>query len=275
MPHEPQNAQVASRRECTPAASHWMLELPIYINGHGPYTMSVDTGAGLTIILPELAEELGLKVIDTEERRGVGGAVSIDIAQVQSVIAEGMDAKLETIGVSSFPKLLCGDVVSGNIGYDVLRHGRLTADFANRRAQFEPSGPAPIDGSRFVIASAKKPLIVVETSVGGKGPYSFIVDTGAMGTCIAPQLAELLGVKKGEAVQAAGVGGTIDAYFSADALSFRIGDRCSEDVMPVVLDVFGDLEPETGMNISGIIGRDILQQYTVTVDYPHSTIRFV
>ena len=274
MTRQTQPCQATQGQGGMPAVSHWMLELPIHINGQGPYTMSVDTGAGLTIILPELAEELGLETIATEERRGVGGGISIDIASVRSVTAAGIDAGLETLGVSSFPKLLCGDVVQGNVGHDVLRHGKLTADFATRQARFEPSGPAPIEGMPFRTASAKKPLIVVEVTVNGEGPYSFAVDTGAMGTCIAPHLAQAFGVEKGEAIQAAGVGGAMDAYFSAQPLSFRIGEDCAAEITPVVLDVFDSLAPETGLTLSGIVGRDILEQYTVTVDYPHSVIRF-
>ena len=275
MTTEAQQCQTDQHESCQPAMSHWMLELPVFINGRGPYSMSVDTGAALTIIVPDLAEELSLETIDTEERHGVGGAVSIDIAAVQSVTASDIDAGLESVGVSSFPQLLCGNSIRGNLGYDVLRHGRLTADFANRRAVFEPSTTGPVGGIPFRITSKRKPLIEVEAMVNGEGPYPFVVDTGAMGTCISPALAAMLGVEKGEAMVAAGVGGTMDAYSSAAPLSFRIGEDCAVDVTPVVLDVFDSLAPETGHTLFGIIGRDILNQYTVTVDYPHSLIRFM
>jgi len=269
-----QQEQTACEQPVMMAGSHWMLELPLYINGKGPFPMSVDTGAGLTIILPDLADELGLDVVDSEERRGVGGSITIDIAEIQSATVEGIDAGLGTIGVSSFPKLLCGDSVRGNLGHDILRHGRLTADFGSRRAAFEPSGPQPIDGTPFRIGNPKKPLIIVQAVVNGAGPHSFAVDTGAMGTCISPRLAMALGVDEGEPVQAAGVGGMMEAFFSADLLEFRIGDRCAAEVRPAVLDVFDDLAPEAEVTLSGIIGRDILQNYVVTIDYPHSIIRF-
>ena len=275
MTAEDQQCQTVQHKSYQPAMSHWMLEIPVFINGRGPYPMSVDTGAALTVIVPDLAEELDLETIDTEERHGVGGAVSIDIAAVRSVTAFDIDAGLETVGVSSFPQALCGNSVRGNLGYDVLRHGRLTADFASQRAVFESSPTEPVGGLPFRITSKKKPMIEVEALVNGEGPYPFVVDTGAMGTCISPVLAEALGVEKGEAMIAAGVGGTMDAHFSAEPLSFRIGEGCAADVKPVVLDVFDTLAPETGHPLLGIIGRDILNQYTVTVDYPHSMIRFV
>jgi len=75
-------------------------------------------------------------------------------------------------------------------------------------------------------------------------------------------------------IQAAGVGGMMDAYFTKQPVSFNIGESYVEEVTPVVLDIFNSLAPETGLSVSGIIGRDIMKQYVVTVDYPHSIIRF-
>jgi len=159
-------------------------------------------------------------------------------------------------------------------GYDILQHGRLTADFAGERMVFHAGNGVPIEGAPFEIASAKKPLVVVETTVNGEGPYRFAVDTGAMGTCISPQLAEAVGVEQGQAIQAAGVGGMVDAFFATDGLKFRIGDRYEAEATPVVIDIFGSLSPGDGLKLSGIIGQDILRQFIVTFDYPHQRIRF-
>jgi len=267
-------AHAAQKSHCAATATSWMLSLPIQINGMGPYLVSVDTGAGVTVILPDVAKELGLEIIATEERRGVGGTISIDMTEACSVTAGGIDVRLDRMGVSSILKRLGGQSLKGNLGYDVLHHGRLIVDFSGNRIAFERTDSTPLLGTPFVIASTKKPLVTVDAMVNGTGPHRFAVDSGAMGTCMAPRLAARLGAAKGTPVQAAGVGGMMDAYFTADPVSLSVGDSCLADVSPVVLDVFDSLAPETGLPLAGIIGRDIMAQYVVTIDYPQSIIRF-
>jgi predicted aspartyl protease len=244
------------------------------INGHGPYWVSVDTGASLTVVLPEVAKELGLKKVGEETRRGVGGPVTIDLVAVETVEAGGVDVSVATIGVGAFLKKLCGQSFQGNLGYDILRHGQLIADFSDERLEFRANDALPREGARFEIANAKKPLVIVDTMVNGAGPYRFAVDTGAMGTCIAPRLAEALGAARGQVVQVAGVGGVMDAYITAEPLHFSIGDMCRGELPPLVVDIFDALAPETGSALSGIIGQEFMRQYVVTFDYTHNIISF-
>ena len=250
------------------------LGIPLRINRQGPYWVSVDTGAGLTVVLPELAEALGLEKVGEETRRGVGGEITVDLVGVDTVEAGGMEMSIASIGTGSFIRALCGESFQGNLGYDILRQGRLTADFSGGRMEFRPGDASVREGVRFEIASAKKPLVIVDAIVNDSGPYRFAVDTGAMGTVIAPRLADALGTGRGEEIQAMGVGGTMDAYFTAEPVRFGIGNTCRAQVSPVVVDVFDALAPDAGMTLSGIIGQDILRQYVVTIDYPNNIISF-
>ncbi|MBE0636228.1 retropepsin-like domain-containing protein [Candidatus Bipolaricaulota bacterium] len=261
--------------QCKETAFSTSLGIPMRINGQGPYWVSVDTGAGLTVVLPEVAEELGLNKVGEETRRGVGGPVTIDLVGVKSVEADGVDVSLAKIGVGAFLKKLCGQSFQGNLGYDILQHGRLIADFSGERMEFQPCDAAPAEGVRFRIASAKKPLVIVDTMVNGTGPYRFALDTGAMGTCIAPGLAEALGATRGQVVQVAGVGGAMDAYFTTETMRFSIGDTCRGELSPFVIDIFDAIAPDTGSVLSGIIGQDIMRQYIVTFDYGHNIISVV
>lgn len=274
MTQETEQRQTSCGGGCMPGKHPESLGIPVRINGRGPFLMSVDTGAGLTVVPPEVAEELGLEKVGEEERRGAGGPVTIELFSVDSVEAAGVAVKLNTIGADTFIKKLCGESFQGNLGYDILKHGQLIADFAGERMVFGPSSDTPIGGVPFEIASKKQPLVVVETKVNGKGPYRFAVDTGAMGTCIAPKLADELGAEKGQAIQAAGVGGMLEAYFTAAPLEFNIGDRYTNQVAPVVLDIFGARSDGKCVDLSGIIGQDIMREYIVTFDYPRNIIQF-
>ena len=267
--------QTTSEADCTTTAFSEKLGIPLRINGEGPYLVSVDTGAGLTVVVPEVAEELELEKVGEEERHGAGGRVTFDLVGIDALVAGSVEAKLDSIGVGSFVKTLCGPGFQGNMGYDVLQHGRLTADFSGEVMVFVPSDDTPIEGIPFEIAGKKQPLVVVETEVNGTGPYRFAVDTGALSTCIAPRLANEIGVERGESVQAAGVGGTLDAYFAAAPLEFTLGGRYRGEAAPVVLDIFGARSDGKCVDLSGIIGQDIMREHIVTFDYPHRIMRFV
>ena len=263
----------ACEADCTTAFTE-KLGIPMRINGKGPYLVSVDTGAGLTVVVPEVADELGLEKMGEEERHGAGGRVTFDRVGVETLVAGGVDVDVDSIGVGAFVKTLCGPTFQGNMGYDVLRHGKLTADFAGQAMVFVPGDETPIDGVPFETQSKKQPLVIVETKVNGTGPYRFAVDTGALGTCIAPRLAEELGVERGESVQAAGVGGTLDAYFAAAPLEFTIGGRYRGEAAPVVLDIFGARSDGKCVDLAGVIGQDIMRDFIVTFDYPHGVLQF-
>jgi predicted aspartyl protease len=248
------------------------LGIPMRINGMGPYMVSVDTGAGLTVVLPEVASELKLAKVGEEKRHGAGGPVTFDLVGVETVEAGGVEVNLDAIGVGLFLKRLCGRNFKGNLGYDVLRHGKLTANFAGQTMVFGPADNTAIDGVPFNIESVKQPLVVVDVEVNGKGPYPFAVDTGAMGTCIAPRLADELAVLRGQPVQAAGVGGTLEAYFAASPIEFAIGGRYRSEAIPVVLDIFGARSDGKCADLCGLIGQDIMRNFIVTFDYPHRVL---
>jgi len=259
---------------CMPPSLPKTLGIPVRINGHGPFLMSVDTGAGHTAISPKLAEQLGLEKVGEKEGHGAGGAVTLDLFGIETIEAGGKRVMLSTVGVAGFVQDMCGSNFEGSLGYDVLQHGTLTADFANESMQFGPSAETPIDGVPFEITSDGQPLVVVETAINGKGPYRFVVDTGATGTCIAPSLADELGVERGQDIHVKGVGGSLDGYFAAAPLEFSIGGLYRGSAAPVVLDIFDARSGSKCTGDVGIIGQDIMRDYVVTFDYPHRVIRF-
>ena len=108
------------------------MVVPVYVNGAGPYSFVLDTGATLTCVDVELAEELSLP--DVRGRIGVGAGVgsagqmrivSIDSLRVGEARTE------ETIGcaldLSSAEQI--GIEFDGLLGLNFLREFRVELDF--------------------------------------------------------------------------------------------------------------------------------------------------
>jgi len=99
----------------------------------------------------------------------------------------------------------------------------------------------------------------VEVMVGGKGPYSFLVDTGAERTVIARELAERLGLVEGQKLRLATIGG------SATVPSYRIAALQMSDLHLTGVDAPAFFGRHIGA--AGLIGVDMLEQRRVLIDF--------
>jgi len=125
-----------------------------------------------------------------------------------------------------------------------------------------------------------KPLIIVETMVNGKGPFNFVVDTGASHTVITNQTAQRLGIPNarvgccGSAPgrTAQGAGGAVAAQ-TTTLESIKVGDVEEEDIEVAIIDLT-NISTVVGQTLDGIIGKTFMQDYKVIIDYPKQEILF-
>ncbi len=99
----------------------------------------------------------------------------------------------------------------------------------------------------------------VKVMVGGQGPFSFLVDTGAERTVIARELADRLGLVEGAKLRLATIGG------SATVQSFRVATLQMTD-----LHLSGFEAPAfAGRHIgaAGLIGVDMLEKRRILIDF--------
>lgn len=126
----------------------------------------------------------------------------------------------------------------------------------------------------------EKPLITVETMVNGKGPFNFVVDTGASHTVITNQTAKKLGISlqetgccestRGRSAQ--GAGGVVAAR-TTTVDSIRVGDTEEKDIEVAIIDLT-DLSTTLKQTLDGIIGKNFMKNYRVIIDYPNQEIHF-
>lgn len=259
-----------------------LVLVPVHVNGEGAYDFVLDTGAGTSLLSPELARELNVEGAETKEAQTAGGKVSVAVGSVES-LAIGT-AKVENLQVamtdlSDLSKAV-GAKVDGDIGYNYLKHFRVTIDYGSNilrlaQGQHEAIGKAVLNEIKFRLAAPAKPLVLVRALINGRGSYEFALDTGASTSIVSPELAESLGVK-GTPIPAITTGGGHKANASVGVLeSLVVGGAGIQNFQVLIADIFSMLNEATGAKLDGIIGYNFLKQFGVTIDYPNEVLTIV
>ncbi len=107
----------------------------------------------------------------------------------------------------------------------------------------------------------------VKVMVGGKGPFAFLVDTGAERTVIARELAARLGLVEGAKLRLATIGG------SATVPSFRVAALQMSDLHLASVEAPAFFGRHIGA--AGLIGVDMLETRRVLIDFRKETMQIL
>jgi len=107
-------------------------------------------------------------------------------------------------------------------------------------------------------------LIFADVKINGKGPYNFVVDTGASQTALSQKLARDLGLKVITTTVMHGVGGS----GKVNSEIYRIEQLQVGDVSVADLPVGTFDDPVISQIADGIIGTAMLADFIVTINYP-------
>ncbi len=142
-----------------------------------------------------------------------------------------------------------------------------------------PAAPDPIDdvvepGMASEIVPFIQPFdldatrrMSVKVMVGGKGPFAFLVDTGAERTVIARELAARLGLIEGAKLRLATIGG------SATVPSFRVAALQMSNLHLAAVDAPAFHGRHIGA--AGLIGVDMLEDRRVLIDFRKETMQIL
>lgn len=151
--------------------AHVLVLREVYLNGHGPFRMMVDTGAASCLVRPAVAKRLGLRPAYTVEHETAGGvkrvpAAVLDEVRTGPVGDQGVEIMIADVQLAG---------VDGVLGQSwLLRHDYLL-DYRGRRLVLD--GPAPAGGIRAALRSSDgRPQIAAE--VDGRR-QELVVDSGA------------------------------------------------------------------------------------------------
>ena len=157
------------------------------------------------------------------------------------------------------------------------------------KAEFEPAQPdsayAPpkVEVADFSIASGAKettfPITLVNNhiygtaKVNGKGPYTFVFDTGGH-NLVDPELASELGLKVEGDLPGTGAGnGVMQAGFShVDSLT--VGDATVKNQLFMVLPL-NQLSPAEGHPMPAMVGYETFRRFVTRIDYGAHTMTLI
>ena len=105
----------------------------------------------------------------------------------------------------------------------------------------------------------------VQVTIGGAGPFAFLVDTGAERTVIARELAARLGLAEGTKLRMATIGG------SATVPSFRVAALQMSNLQLAAVEAPAFHGRHIGA--AGLIGVDMLEERRVLIDFRKETMQ--
>jgi hypothetical protein len=118
-------------------------------------------------------------------------------------------------------------------------------------------------------------LLLIEGTVGGAGPYRFLIDTGSSITLVSDTIAEGLpgfraagGIAPVQVVSAAG-GATL--LGSSTLPSLERGACTFANIRAAVYD-FTDFSNHLGLTVDGILGFPVFRDVLLTLDYPRHRV---
>lgn len=257
-----------------------LLIVPVRVNREGPFEFILDTGAGTSLLSTELARSLHIESTESKQAHTAGGEIRALLATADSFGVgeiERRDIDVAIVDLSPIARAV-GAKLDGDLGYNFLKHFRLTIDFRASELTLED----PIRIERFAasgatevpmrLAQPSKPLILIDAFVNGRGPFQFAIDTGTSTTALSAELARELHL------QTALIGpvttGGVPLTLSASRVgSLRVGKSEAREVDVIVGDFLTMLSEAAGAKLDGIIGYNFLRNYRVVIDYPNEQFR--
>ncbi len=185
-------------------------------DGEGPFPMTVDTGAAITLIRTELAEELGLEKVGKPFRvAGPGCTTKGQVFKLPSWSIGGVVLKGGDIITLPGPEV-AEDPSVGSLGADTLsRFGAARIDFRREtltlagkegprahggktaKARLGPlvKGKPTLTVPMNVDATSRGVAQTVEVKVGSTQPQPWLIDTGSPFSVVEPKIAKKSGLK--------------------------------------------------------------------------------
>src|ERR1700757_2388212 len=125
--------------------------------------------------------------------------------------------------------------------------------------------------AKFRLAGGGQPLILLPVHVNDRGPFDFILDTGAGTSLLSSELAKQLQVKIIGTKEGQSAGGKVSVSL-AKIESLALGAAKLDDVDVGIVDL-SHISKAIGTRIDGDIGYNFLKNFRITIDYHSCEIR--
>jgi len=147
-----------------------------------------------------------------------------------------------------------------------------------RREAPRPGKTTMEDSQVEIPAQIISRYVIITTKWDRRGPYNFLIDTGATITLVSPALAQRYGVPnrnaqtgKTETVAVRSASGEMTSLESTTLQRLELPDVSFERVPALVYDC-NDISVHLGVKIDGILGFPLFREVLLTLDYPRNRI---
>ena len=248
--------------------------IPVTVNGRGPYRMILDTGAGGLLVRDEVAQELGLAATSKDQEHGAGEAtVTVSASRVDSVRLGGLDLgplECHFLSFADAPSLWGNERLDGVIGLPVFEGRIVRIDYERRRIAFEERSAfrPPRSAIRIPFERAGHIPMIAARLAGTRGRFG--IHTGARSSLILyGPFVERNGLRQklgagADMITGWGIGGAIRAQLARIPTLDLGGVAVRGVVARLSTQKSGAL---AGDWLDGLIGPEVLRQFTVTFDY--------
>jgi predicted aspartyl protease len=259
----------------------------VTVNGLGPFWFTVDTGATLTVIDPDAAARAKLVVRDAGRRANVG------IAAGDMEMATTTGARIGVAGLPVFapPSLYVvavqnnatylGHAIDGVLGTDFLSRYIVELDYSTAHMSVLPQARIDPPGRQGAVTFTLEGNVLVAPAAitlpdGRRVSARLLIDTGSNGalTLTSPFVRQhdlVAPFRSNQANAAVGINGTVFSPV-VTLTSVAFGDAVIARPNAALSKATTGLDAST--DFDGIIGAELLRQFTVTIDYPRRRIIF-
>ncbi len=171
------------------------------------------------------------------------------------------------------------DPGTGEASYDHLKLETLTFGPARplsayARPTVAPTGASLAGGASSLTVPFRllNNHIYVQAKVNGKGPYTFIVDTGGH-NLLSPRIVAEAGLRKVGEIAMSGAGDKTSSGGFAEGANIEVGEGVKlADQVAFVTEIY---RPEIeGIPVDGMVGFELFRRMAVTIDYGAQTLTF-
>jgi tetratricopeptide (TPR) repeat protein len=259
--------------------------ISVRINGKGPFSFVLDTGASSCVLSNEAAAKLGIRPVAAGgQARAVGGNGMFPIVYGVLKSLEIGPVKIETVPVYLRDiQSLSGHKVDGFLGLSTLADFTLTLDYPQRTlglryvprdgAQKSLPPAPPSDGAtRLPFRLTESGLISIEAQLDDGDILNFILDSGASASVVDQSVVARHNwqskILPGQFVRVVGAAGAAENVPILRVNTLRIYDLARQDLRLPVIDMHC-LNESSGFEQSGILGGDFLSHCRIEIDFRH------
>jgi len=251
------------------------LYIKVNINGK-ERLWCLDTGAGMTVIDPEYAAELGLTLEGDLKGQGAGQHVDVSFTTLPAYSLEGIRFNEQNVAAIDIRKLFhrWGMDVHGILGYDFLSRFVIKVDYANEKISFYDPDKFEYTGDGVVIdAPIRGNTFIVPATVDNKYSGNWSYDMGAGGLSFHYPYAEKNGLMELDGLPriASGAGGS----FATRLVKFKTIELAGFTITNPLIDFPMEKKGAFGKSEEiGNMGNTLFRHFITYLDYKNQRVIF-